>query len=256
MKTLVRIGCLASSFISVGVLLAAPCWAGPTYQLTPSSLTLAPSGSQSNGAFRVRSTGDEPVAIEIRITERQMDLQGHETRPEAEADFVIYPPQILLQPGESQTVRVTWLGDPAPAHELPYRLITEQLPIDLDTPNVGGNTPTVSISALYSYVATVYIAPPGASPDVVLTRASHQTASGEDRLLLEFDNQGTAHQLLSGLTLTLAPQGQPEAAITLGADQLPGMSGENILAQHQRQFTIPWPDDLPIGPVTATFDLP
>jgi len=255
MKPLTRLGCLASACISAGLLLASPGWAGPTYQLSPSNLTLEPSGSRASGSFRVRSTGDEPVAIEIRVTERQVDLQGNETRPEAKADFVVYPPQILLQPGESQTVRVTWLGDPTPAHELPYRLIAEQLPIDLDQPDVEVTAPVVSINALYNYVASLYIAPRGVSPGVVLESADHQTIQGEDVLVLQFNNQGTAHQVLRGLRLTLTPQGQQKAAIVLSPEQLPGVSGENVLAQHQRQFILPWPDGLPIGPVTATFDL-
>jgi len=254
MKSLTRVGCLTSSLLGASLLLAAPSWAGPSYQLLPSSLTLAPNGAQANGAFRVNSTGDEPVAIEISVTERQMDLQGHEVRPNAEDDFVIYPPQILLQPGESQTVRVTWLGDPEPGYELAYRLITEQLPIELDEPEPTVTVPTIRIDALYNYVASLYIAPPGASPEVMLT-ASHQTVNGEDRLFLEFDNQGTGHQLLRGLRLALAPQGQPEAVMTLEPEQLPGVSGENVLAKHRRQFTLPWPEGLPIGPITATFEL-
>ncbi|MFQ4137366.1 molecular chaperone [Nodosilinea sp. PGN35] len=252
MKTFAPIGCLASLLLGAGALMAPASWADATYQLTPSSLTLEPSGARSTGSFQVRSTGDQPVAIEIRVTERQIDLHGRETRPDAEDHFIVYPPQILLQPGQAQTVRVTWLGEPTPTHELPFRLIAEQLPIALDRPEVSVTTPVVRINALYKYVASLYVTPQGGRPDVVLTGVSHQTAGGQDALVVQFHNRGTAHQLLTGLHLTLGAGGQ---TVTLGPSQLPGISGENLLAQNQRQFTVPWPAGLPVGPVTATFEL-
>ncbi|MGB3516123.1 MAG: fimbria/pilus periplasmic chaperone [Elainellaceae cyanobacterium] len=253
-QTLVPIGCLASLLLGAGALMAPPSWADATYQLSPSSLILEPSGSRSTGSFQVRSTGDEPVAVEIRVTERQMDLNGRETRPDAEDDFMIYPPQILLQPGQVQTVRVTWLGEPNPAYELPFRLIAEQLPIAFDQPDVEVTTPVVRINALYNYVASLYISPRGGNSNVVLESASHQNINGQDALVVQFHNQGTAHQLLTGLHLTLT-SGAGEQTVTLTPEQLQGVSGENLLAQNQRQFTIPWPAGLPVGPVTATFDL-
>ena len=251
-QTLAPIGCLASLLLGAGALMAPPSWADATYQLSPSSLTLEPSGSRSTGSFQVRSTGNQPVAVEIRVTERQMDLNGRETRPDAEDDFVIYPPQILLQPGQVQTVRVTWLGEPNPGYELPFRLIAEQLPIAFDEPEVEVTTVVVRISALYNYVASLYVAPRGVSSNVVLESVSHQNINGQDALVVQFHNQGTAHKLLTGLHLTLQAGGQ---TVTLSPEQLQGVSGENLLAQNQRQFTVPWPAGLPVGPVTATFDL-
>ncbi len=254
MKTFATIGCLASLLLGAGALMAPPSWADATYQLSPSSLTLEPSGSRSTGSFQVRSTGDEPVAIEIRVTERQMDLNGKETRPDAEDDFVVYPPQILLQPGQVQTVRVTWLGEPNPTHELPFRLMAEQLSIAFDEPEAEVTTAVVRINALYNFVASLYVAPRGVSPNVVLESASHQNINGQDALVVQFHNQGTAHQLLTGLHLTLTPRAGGQT-VTLNPEQLQGVSGENLLAQNQRQFTVPWPAGLPVGPVTATFDL-
>ncbi|WP_008313431.1 molecular chaperone [Leptolyngbya sp. PCC 6406] len=259
MKTLTRVGCIASMFMGLGLLTAQPGWAGPTYQLSPASLILEPSGNRSTGAFQVTSTGDEPVALEIRITDRQMDADGNESRADAEDDFVVYPPQILLQPGAVQTVRVTWLGEPNPDQELAFRLITEQLYIDLNLPVLEVTTPVVNITALYNYVASLYVTPRGAASDVVLDSARHQSINGADALVLQFNNQGTAHQLLTGLHLNLTPLGaggQPQAAaVFLTPEQLQGISGENILAQGQRQFTLPWPAGLPVGPVSATFEL-
>jgi fimbrial chaperone protein len=69
------------------------------------------------------------------------------------------------------------------------------------------------------------------------------------------ENQGTAHlKFFSNLKLSLkSAQGQ---TVTLtGEQQLQGVVGQNILAGNKRQFVLPWPKELPVGPVTATFEI-
>ena len=173
------------------------------------------------------------------------------SRPDAEDEFMVYPPQILLQPGETQTIRITWLGDPELLSEQAYRLITEQLPVNLGNEEEVSSGIRIDITALYRYVASVYVAPRGVEADVQLS-ATHEMRDGADMLVLSFDNQGTAHQLLSDLTLMLTAGG---AELELGPDDLEGVTGENVLAQHQRQFVLPWPESLPVGTVDASFEI-
>src|SRR5688572_9827505 len=104
---------------------------------------------------------------------RQVSVDGQEQGSNADDDFLVYPAQILLEPGGRQTVRVTWLGDPAPGQELPYRLLAEQLPIEQIWPDAGLR-PTVAVGKLvilYRYKGSAYIRPRGVKPDVVLEEA-------------------------------------------------------------------------------------
>ena len=137
------------------------------------------------------------------------------------------------------------------ANEQAYRLITEQLPINLQTEEATPNGIQVGITALYRYVASVYVTPREAASDVMLD-ATHEMRNGSDALVLSFDNQGTAHQLLNDLTLALETDGN---RVELGSEQLQGVTGEIVLAQHQREFVLPWPEALPIGDVEASFDI-
>ncbi|MGA0198247.1 MAG: hypothetical protein ACO3NK_03830 [Prochlorotrichaceae cyanobacterium] len=63
-------------------------------------------------------------------------------------------------------------------------------------------------------------------------------------------NQGTASTILRNLTLILRSGGQQ---VTLSPADLKGISGERILAQHKRQFVMPWPAGLPQGDVSVEF---
>lgn len=260
MRTFNNVKWMASIWLGFGLLTAPSAWADSSYQIQPAAINLNPVGSGASASFQVISTGNEPVAVEIHMTDRQVDDYGTETNSDAEDNFAIYPPQILLQPGESQTVRITWLGEPNPDHELAYRVITEQLPVQLTAPPSDATAYNTAITVLFRYIASVYIIPENAASNIVLESASHRNENGQDQLVLVFNNQGTAHQLLSDLNLTLSSlavggQGQADSTIRLGAEQLQGVAGENILAQHQRQFIIPWPANLPVGPVSADFTI-
>lgn len=247
-----RLNWIAGAWLGIGLLTTSPAWADATYQVRPPTITLDPIGSGASSSFEIVSTGDEPVAVEIHAVERQMDVNGAETQADAADYFIIYPPQILLQPGEAQTVRVSWLGNPTPESELAYRIITEQLPIQMAPELLEGASPNIAITALYRFISSVYITPQDAASHIVLESASHQTQNGQDQLVLLFHNQGTAHQLLTSLDLTLTAGGQ---RVQLAPEQLEGVSGENILAQHQRRFAIPWPSGLPVGPISAEFTI-
>jgi len=230
-------------------------FAGAAFRLSPPRMVFTPGGSGATRSFRIESTGDQPVAVEIHMAKRQVSLDGTETQPSAEEEFVVYPPQMLLKPGTSQTVRVTWLGDPNPSAELAYRIIAEQLPINLPEVEQNQGGATVRLKALYRYVGSIFITPPKVAPKVVVEQAICQAAPGKaNQLLLTFANQGTAHTYLSGLKLHLTSVGQESKVVNLLPEQLKGVNGENLLAGGKRQFTLACPIAFPVGPVSATFE--
>ena len=100
----------------------------------------------------------------------------------------------------------------------------------------------------------MYVKPQGATAKIVLESTSSQKSKeGVEQLVLNFANQGTAHQLLpTNLQVTITASSSQK--ITLAGEQLKEVRGQNILPGNKRQFILPWPKELPVGPVTATFD--
>ena len=97
----------------------------------------------------------------------------------------------------------------------------------------------------------MYIRPKNAESKVVLNGITHEKGTdGNDRLVITFDNQGTRRAVLSELNLNLTSQG---SQLTLKPEQLEGVNNGVILAGNQRRFSMPWPQQLPIGEVTGTF---
>lgn len=235
-------------------LAAAPTPARASFRLVPIEMEMEPSGRGATQIFRVENDGQDPVAIEISTMARGMDDQGQDVLSDAEDSFSVFPEQIILQPGENQSVRVQWIGDAHPARELPFRLIAQQLDINLNKgPTEGGQ-----VRLLVKYVASVYVVPTGAAAKLSVAStaaATLKTDQGQTIPALEIvvRNDGGAHKVMRDLEVKLSSGGKE---ITLGKEQLKGMIGENVLPGVSRHFLIPWPADLPNGPVSASLILP
>lgn len=222
------------------------------FQFTPLSQVFTPTGSDATQSYEIVNDTDEPIAVEVSVVLSEMDLTGEEDFTPAEDDFLVYPPQMILAPDEMQTVRVTWLGNPTPDQELTYRLIAEQLPIHLVDPEAPiPNETRGEIKLSFRYIASVFIRPQGVTPDVSLVSVAPMVSdSGETKLSVILENQGNGNARLSSWQLELIGQGQ---AVQLTPAIAKEMSGRVILPGQQRQFELSWPEGLPLGDVTASF---
>ncbi len=219
------------------------------FRIVPFSANFAPSGSGASQTFRVDNDSDQPVAVQVSIQHREMGPDGKEQLTDAEDEFAVFPAQLVLLAKQGQTVRVQWLGDATLKSERAYRIIAEQLPVPVALPP-GSNA---QISMIVRYEGTIYVAPPGLKPDLVVAGVEPVAASGPRKLAVTVENRGGAHALLGDLTLAL--RANDGTAVTLNDPQLKGMAGENILAGHTRRFELPWPAGLSAGTVQATLKM-
>lgn len=219
------------------------------FRLVPIEMELEPSGRGATQIFRVENDNRDAVAIEIKILARQMGMNGEDVLTETGDEFVVFPEQMILQPGENQSLRVQWVGDPKPERELPYRLIAEQLPIDIGKAPANGG----QVRLLVRYVASLYILPPGVKAAVNFVSAKQETTPQGPALAIVLRNDGTARQIMKEPTVTLNGGGK---TVTLKAEQLAGLVGENLLGGTTRQFLIPVPTGLPAGALTGSIAFP
>ncbi|MBC6404382.1 MAG: molecular chaperone [Rhodospirillales bacterium] len=208
----------------------------------------APYGSDSKKTYRAENESDAPIAVQISLKRRQMALDGSETLSDAEDDFVVFPPQFIIGPGQIRSVRIQWLGDPQPETELAYRIVAEQLPVDLQ-PQDGP-----SLQFLIRYMASLYIVPPGARSDIALLEAEAvQDAAGLRRLALTLENRGNTHAPLRAPELSIISK-RDRTRTELTGEALKGLRNENLLAKTRRLFLLPWPQEVTFGPVDVEFD--
>lgn len=222
------------------------------FELVPVVQDFTPTGAGSTQTFGIVNNAAEPVAVQVSVARRNVALDGTETLVPAEQEFLVYPPQAVVAPGRVQVVQVRWLGDRAPTQEQPFRLVAEQLPINLEEARpqpLGG-----VVNVLLRYEGAIYVVPPGVRPEIKLdTVARVETAQGP-RLAVTLANSGKSHGIVE--TAELSVRGRDAdgraATVNLTEDALGGLLGANVQANSRRQFLLDWPAALGTGEVSAT----
>jgi fimbrial chaperone protein len=249
-----------SYYKSLIALACASAWMAPpvahaAFELNPITANLSPSGPKAMSSFTVQNTTDEKLPVQINIVPREPDVFGKEVYKdsvESDDQFQIYPSQLILNPREKRTVRVSWVGNPNVKVEQCFRIIAEELPFDIEDPNKTYNKPTGKVRVATKYIGSIYITPQGALSNLVANIEPIRAA--EPQLNLDLQNTGNAHQVLkkSKLKLTSAAN---KATAEIPSDQLDGLLyNQNVLPGKTRRFTMPWPKNIPVGPVKASFE--
>ena len=243
---------LFSSGLMLAMLLL--CSMAHAFKMAPIKVDFYPAGQGATQIFKLENDSDAPIAVQVSMLTRAMDIDGKEKYKNADEDFIVYPPQAVIGPHKTQTVRVKWAGDLNPAQEQSYRIVAEQLPVNLQKTAKRG----VSVNLLVRYLGAIYIVPRDAEPHIVVEEITRTKRNdGTDGMIVTVHNKGNTHAILGDLSLRLTCAGYSEdssTTIVLPPEQLVGMNGENILAGHKRRFVLPWPSQLDSMPMQAELD--
>lgn len=226
------------------------------YTVEPSVLRFGVSGGDSSAFLRLSNRTAQPAAVEIVINEFDRDLDGRGViGREADDDFIVYPAQIILMPGDETSVQIRWIGEAVSDVERAYSLTTREVSIPrMDQVRAdAGEGVRINVNVLTNYDVRLYVAPRGAKPKVTVEATHVRTQPEGDQLEVTLANLGTAHHPLRDLSLVLMPL-EPgggslrQSPVTLAARDVSGMSAA-LLAGSRRRLLIPWPASLPAGPV-------
>ena len=237
---------MALAALLLAVFLATPAGA---FRFTPIVQDFQPTGRESVKNFTVTNTTAERLAVEVKMARRAINPDGGDVLTPEDKDFIVFPAQVALEPGKSQVVQVRWVGEPEPKTELAYRIIAEQLPIELDK----ARQDVASIRLLIKYEGSVYVLAKGAKAEIRLDGLRRVDGKdGKAELEVTLVNRGGAHGIVRAPKLTVADaQG---AGVTLDGEAAKALDNVNILAGGTRRVRLPWPAKLKPGNVTGNID--
>ena len=222
------------------------------YTLTPTTMKLKDSGSESSGFMQLANKGTEPEAIQFTIYEHSKDPDGKAIRGNDASDqFIIYPHQVVMMPGDEVSVQVLWIGDPVLDAEQAFTLLSQQIPIPRKVTVQPDSIDklTLEIRILMNYEGRVYITPQGAKANIITTSVNQVSGTNSPEMIeIIFENQGTGHISVSDKSLVFVPLDSAGAqieqqAITLDTGKIPAMR-PHILAGGKRRLLIPRPESL------------
>ena len=221
------------------------------YQLSPIVAQFAPKGPGASRTFVITNTHAEPIALQIEMFRRSADPTGKETREPEYDDFIVTPPQMVIAPGQSQSIRAQWVGDGAPEKELSYRLVVTQLPIKFAKESSGEGV-NVDVSMGYKYEAAVYVSPVSGKPSAQIIKSEAAIdATGQRVLRVTVQSTGERRAILVDPTLTISAGGQ---TVQLSGEDILPFNNRNLIAGSQAILDVPWPASLPFGPVSTSLD--
>ncbi len=200
----------------------------------------------------------QPVPVELKVVHREVDIDGKVNNflDQVSEDFVIFPSQIILYPGDVQKVQLQWVGTSLPKFEKTYGLIAEQIAVDI--PDEGGAPVRGVVNILVRYEAVVVVTPKGVKP-LVKVDTTYRVAgnNGPDSLFLQFSNPGTARQSLGECRITLSPRDgagnldlKKNVVLSPTALEFPVLK-QALFAGGKRNLKFAWPENLPKGKVSA-----
>lgn len=221
--------------------------ASASFDFTPIIASVAPGGSGATASFTVANLDDTKTPVQISIYKREPDVDGKETylpSQDASDQFQIYPSQLILKPKEKRTVRVTFVGDPKIKEEMAFRIISEEFPINVSDDTKVKKKAVMSLNIMTKYVGSLYVTPIGTRPEIKITASKVQDKSGTTKMLLSVANLGTEHFMLKRPKIKVSAK-KANKEIELPFEALSSIGVQNILANKTRNFTIPWPADVP-----------
>lgn len=160
--------------------------------VNPIVLDLDAFGQNASAQINVTNTQGTDLPIELKISRVSIDETGNVSVEEGgEEDFLIFPPQALIPPGETQVFRVQWIGAPDIEVSQSYVITVVQLPIEMPDGASG-------IQLLYNFQVVANVAPPNGVADLSVASSAVQTdENGIARPVLTLTNGGNEHAYLS-----------------------------------------------------------
>ncbi|RJX75588.1 molecular chaperone [Vibrio sinensis] len=128
------------------------------FELFPMVQFSADSGNRATTFFKVTNTSLVPLPIEVTAVKRHVVFNNEETLNETD-DLLVFPPQVLIAPGKSQSIKVQYIGNVKQSAES-YRVIVSQLPLKSDSDND-------SVQMLFRIGALLFISPPNVQEQYV-----------------------------------------------------------------------------------------
>lgn len=228
-----------------------PAQAALAMTVQPVVIDLQTAGRGMAQVITVENTFATQLPVELSIQELEVASDGVRQTGKDPGDLLVFPPQALIEPGQTQTFRVQYVGDPELAKSKHYYVTVAQLPIKLPE----GQS---AIQILYNFQVLVSVAPGGAKPRLSVASAEiGKNAAGKPIPIVTIANASAAHGYLSNGNLRITEKdaaGKEVFRRTLSGAEIQQSMGFGLIGGNQsRRVTVPVELPQDGGSVEASF---
>lgn len=231
----------------------APVQVAQAMTVQPVVIDMQTSGRQMSSVITVENTFATPLPVELSIQELELTPDGVKQTGTDPGDLMIFPPQTIIEPGQTQTFRLQYVGDPALAKSKHYYITVAQLPVKLPE----GQS---AIQILYNFQVLVSVAPSGVKPQISIQGAEiGKNADGKPVPVITVANDAVAHGYLANGRLRIVQKdaaGKQVFTKSLSGAEIQQSMGFGLIGSGQvRKVTVPVELPSAQGSVEASFSL-
>lgn len=178
----------ATALVAGALLLTGPAL---TMTVQPVVLDLTSYGSGMSRVVTVENTFATKLPVELRIEELKFDDSQLINTQSDTGDLLVFPPQAMIEPGETQSFRIQYVGDPELDQSKHFYVTVAQLPVQL----AEGQS---AIQILYNFQVLVSVAPAAEKPALeIVSSAVATNREGKPVPSVTVSNTSNAHGYLS-----------------------------------------------------------
>ena len=187
-----------SAGLAVVGLLMVGSTAAKAMTVQPVVVDLRMSGREMSAPIRVENNGPNPLPVEIRVVETDISPEGVKASDRKSEDLLIFPPQAIIPPGETQVFRLQYVGEPGSDRSKHYYVEVAQLPVELPE----GQS---AIQILYNFQVMVNVASITATPPKLNVEAADVAKNAEGKSVAAFTvtNSGSNYGYISSGSLKI-----------------------------------------------------
>ena len=216
----------------------------------PVVVDLRTGGRQMSALVTVENSFATPLPVELRVREARFELLGLQQTEFESNDLLVFPPQALIPPGQSQSFRIQWVGDPQISGSKHYFITVAQLPVQLPE---GQN----AIQILYNFQVIASVGAVASRPALrVLNATIESNAVGIGRPVINLENTGANYGYLADGQVRIVqkdPSGKEVYRRVFSPAEVQQNLGFGLVpAGEKRKMTLPI--DLPIAEGTIDVD--
>lgn len=216
----------------IGLMWTAP--ASASLRVNPLIVYMSPDGRSSSAVVQLTNVTDVQLPFEVNVVKRTV-VDGQEVDVPADDDFVIFPPQMIISPAETQTLRIQWVAGGAPTRSESYYVYVTQVPVQVQE-GVSG------IRVSYRFGISVHVVPANVLPGLEVLAVRPTTKEGVRGFEMDVHNAGARFGRLSEHELVL------DGSHTWDRQALNDAVGTGFMLPDERTtFFVPFD-----GPVTST----
>ncbi len=194
-----------------------------SFTFSPMQQTIKIHEDQKFVRFLVENTSSETIPVIFKVLTREQNLDGSEKNNET-TDLSIFPPQMILASGQKKAVRVTYKGELTFSKEKAFRVIAQQVPVDLKS-----KQKSAGIKMLLKFQNALYVQ----NKEYRSHLAIESFKVDGRKMKLVIRNSGNSHQYLQNLKIKFKKN---KEVIELDSKELSKLDGQNILADSSREY--------------------